>query len=196
MINFNLSKKILITYFITKKLLESNQEKTKGRNSTLPSFKNIIEVKHFLPGRIRMYTPKLVNNQKDKKHLINQLLGIDGIDKIEINTITGSLLILYDINKVECSILYSAIIRLLDLEQYIDRNEKPLILREIHEISKALNRGMYEKTNGIIDIKTLISLSLVFIALKEYYSNSNINKPGVYTLLWWAYSSLSWKGGE
>jgi len=36
----------------------------------LPTFKGVIEVKHFLPGRIRLSIPSLKNNGKDPKEFL------------------------------------------------------------------------------------------------------------------------------
>ncbi|WBW95034.1 HMA2 domain-containing protein [Oceanirhabdus sp. W0125-5] len=190
---FGLTSQIMIGYYLASKMLKSNK-KDGSKNIPLPSFKNIIEVKHFLAGRVRIYAPKLVNNETDKNLLSTQFSKIDGINEFQVNTLTGSILVLYDINKVDAGILYSAIIRLLELEPLIDNKKTPLVSREIKQVGEAFNQGIFEKTNGIIDAETIIPVSFIILALKEIYNNPSAGKPGAYTLLWWAYNILR-RGG-
>lgn len=186
---FGMTSRIAIGYYLASRILK-NESDSKEKNIPLPSFKGIIEVRHFLPGRMRIYVSKLVGNDIEKTLLETQFSKIDGINVIQVNGITGSVLVSYDTSKVDAGILYSAMIRLLQLEEFIDKNEVSLVSREIKQASESLNRGMFEKTNGIMDMKTLVPVSFIMFALKEIYKNPSAGKPGAYTLLWWAYDML------
>lgn len=63
-----------------------------------------MKVYHSIPGRIRfkMNSLKMIPDEYRvyEKFLHQALQKLDGIEKVEVNTVTGSILVIYDINKV------------------------------------------------------------------------------------------------
>lgn len=63
-----------------------------------------IKVSHSIPGRIRFKVNSLKMIPEEyvvyEKFLHQALKKLDGIETIEVNTVTGSILVTYDINKV------------------------------------------------------------------------------------------------
>lgn len=63
-----------------------------------------IKVSHSIPGRIRfkMNSLKMIPDEYRvyEKFLHQALQKLDGIEKVEVNTVTGSILVIYDINRV------------------------------------------------------------------------------------------------
>jgi hypothetical protein len=60
---------------------------------------------HQLPGRLRLYIPALKGNATTAEKLASQVNALQGIKNVAANTVTGSLLIRYDItitNVDEC----------------------------------------------------------------------------------------------
>jgi hypothetical protein len=161
----------------------------KNSKDRLPNFKNILEVKHFLPGRLRLYSPKIKNREDIKEMLISQLMKIQYINYVEFNTITGSVLIKYDKEKLDAVIIIAVIVKLLNLEKEIEKKPKSIIKKEIVNIKDSLNRAIYEKTNGIVDLETIILSLLLISGIYRVKTRPDV-MPGGITLLWWANSNL------
>jgi len=54
-----------------------------------------VEVVSYIPGRIRLRSKKLIGNLNLEQKIKKQLGAFSEIDKIEISTVTGSILITY-----------------------------------------------------------------------------------------------------
>lgn len=162
----------------------------RAKKSRLPSFKGVIEIKHTLNGRIRLYVPKLIGNEVEKDMLLSQMIRMKSVEHIEVNTLTGSILLHYNPTEIEPIILISVIIKLMGLEENLDKNEKSKISKEIQQFGNALNRSFYENTQGIVDLKTLLPLMLIFWGAKKIVIDKNNTTPGPYNLFWWGYNLL------
>jgi copper chaperone CopZ len=51
---------------------------------------------HHVPGRLRVKNPFLKRNERQAELVLNLLDSIDGIEKTDVNLITGSIVITYD----------------------------------------------------------------------------------------------------
>lgn len=54
-----------------------------------------VEISSYIPGRARLYSKELINNEPLKEKILN-VLNLPELDSIEINVISGSILITYD----------------------------------------------------------------------------------------------------
>lgn len=54
-----------------------------------------VRISAYIPGRIRLYSRKLVGNAELARKIYAYVASYKEIDKVEINTVTGSVLILY-----------------------------------------------------------------------------------------------------
>ncbi|BEU88386.1 hypothetical protein TAMA11512_18500 [Selenomonas sp. TAMA-11512] len=61
----------------------------------LDLFIRSVEISSFLPGRIRLYSKKLVGNEALAKEIQAQLRSFKELSEVETNTVTGSILIKY-----------------------------------------------------------------------------------------------------
>jgi hypothetical protein len=152
----------------------------------VPGFKNVIEIKHAIPGRIRFLIPELKNAGNIEGYLKEQLTKLQAIETVEVNTITGSVLLKFD-PKLESEILVAALLKLLDLERYAENNPPSMIGNEINQVGSALNRAVYEKTNGLMDAKTGLSLLLLSYGIYQIIRRGLVIAPNGFNLLWWAY---------
>lgn len=59
-------------------------------------FLESVQVKSFIPGRIRCYSNLIVNNKKNAGVLENLFQKQAGISEFSINTRTGSILVVYN----------------------------------------------------------------------------------------------------
>lgn len=171
--------------FIGKRFIQSTSKEV-----LLPSFKGVIEVRHMLKGRIRFYIPKLIGNEEEKEMLMDQIIRLNSVENVEISTLTGSLLIFYDQEKIEPMLLFSVVVRLLGLEEKLDKKEKSILYKEIEQFGSSINKSVLENTRGLIDAKTLLPVTFIIWGLKKIIVDKNSNTPQPYTLFWWGYNLL------
>jgi hypothetical protein len=180
---------LLISAFLGKK------QATKGSEAVI-GFRNILEVRHTISGRMRLYAPVLRGNPSLGEHLVVELGKADGITTIETSPVTGTVMIEFTSGKVKAPIVFGAVAHLLGLEEEIDKPPQSLMASGIKSATESLNRALYEKSGGIIDLWTLIPMSLVGFALYQMRQPGGIGTPGAFTLLWWAYMQLSRNEGR
>lgn len=170
----------LLSYALGKKSFKQNE--------SLPSFKNVLEVRHAIPGRLRLYAPCVQNNTAAQQ-ILGELTRVNGIEHIETNLITGSILINYLVGVIDPGLISDSIIRLLNLEKELERLPQSTIKREIVELGDAANRAVFDASDGIVDLYTLIPLALGAIGIFKLIRKST-SSPAAITMIWWAYMNL------
>ena len=58
------------------------------------------------------------------------------------------------------------------------------------DASESLNRAIYEKSGGIIDLWTTIPMALIGLGVYKMLKPGGISVPDGFTLMWWAYMQL------
>lgn len=169
---------------------ETLGKKTAKKNELqLPSFHGIIEVKHSLKGRIRLRVPILKESEQGREILLSQLSKISTIKKIEINNITGSLTLEYDDSQMNPQLLIGVIIKLLNLEYQINNRPKALLNKEMSTAKEAVNLAIYNKSKGILDLKSLLAFGFIIIGIRKV-KKSPLDLPNGYNLLRWGYKAI------
>jgi hypothetical protein len=153
-----------------------------------------IRTLHLLPGRVRFQIPLMVGKGEELKVATSQIAKIKGVKWIDSNKITGSILIYFEHTTIQADLLFAALIRLLGLEDELKKAPDSYLGTEIHTVFESLNQALFSKTNGIIDLYTTISLSLVALGISQIIKNKTNIFPTGLTLIWWAYNSLVVKG--
>ncbi len=169
-----------------------------GKENQAPSHLSLIgalELHHFLPGRLRYYVPGLKDEYRKCRDIEIQMHRIEGIRNVYLNALTGSLLIEYDPHLIQPEFLFNILIELLGLQEELDRTPIPLIQRELQSFGKAINRAVFEKSAGIIDLKTLLPLTMMVVGIRSIMTYG-FQYPSGLTLIWWAYHSLQNGGGS
>lgn len=169
--------------------LASKKNVTRTNKKNLPSFKGVLEIKHSMEGRIRFYIPILKNNNEAKTILEGQLSKVPDIKKIEANLITGSLLVVFNDKAVEPAILIGVVIKLLGLNVEVDKRPEAVATREMRNIKESLNMAIYEKSNGLLDSKSIFVLLSLFGGYRMIKANPTA-LPNGYTLLKWGNNAL------
>ena len=166
------NKLIAALILVSSFLLSSDEEKDQYKPK-LPNFKDILEVKHSIPGRIRIQCKVLKDNPHGKQALLNTFSQIPGITEISINPYIGTILIKYEEETIGSIMSKDFISFNLDITigEIID------ILRESNPEDEELNsifiKDEDEKVIGIIELKDLI-LNSANVKAKEVM-NENIN---------------------
>ena len=68
--------------------------------NTLDIFIRSVEISSYLPGRVRLYSNNLIGNSPLEQQIQNQLGAFAEIDAVKTNTVSGSILILYEPEKL------------------------------------------------------------------------------------------------
>lgn len=149
-----------------------------------------IRTVHLLPGRVRFQVPLMVGREEELNSATAQIAKIKGVKWIDSNKITGSVLIYYEENIIQPDLLFAALIRLLGLDEELQKAPPSYLNKEIRSVFESLNQAVYSKSNGIVDLYTTIPLLLAALGVTQIIKNkSNIFPTGL-TLIWWAYNSL------
>ena len=61
----------------------------------LDLFIRSVEISSYLPGRVRLYSNNLIGNEALAQQVHIQLTAFAEIDEVKVNTVSGSILILY-----------------------------------------------------------------------------------------------------
>jgi Cu2+-exporting ATPase len=59
----------------------------------------LVEVRHFLPGRVRLYVPGLFRSGEPADRTVQQLLQADSVQKIRANPSCATIVIEFDRNR-------------------------------------------------------------------------------------------------
>jgi hypothetical protein len=179
----------LITGAIIAALL-GNKSKEQAAGSPILNIRGPINTMHLLPGRARFQIPLLKHNAIQSTQTREQLSKIQGVHSVAISEITGSVLIQFDQTTIKADLLAAALIRLLGLEKELEKTPEPTITRELRDMGESLNRAVYDKTGGLLDLWTAIPILLLAVAGKKIITDKALTAPAAATLLWWGYNSL------
>jgi hypothetical protein len=119
-----------------------------------------------------------------------KLEGVEGINSVEVNSTTGSVLIGYDESEVRPELLFAAIVRLLGLEDEVENPPAPLVARELNKVAQSLNRAVYEKTGGVFNLWTGLLIGLAAFGIREALRDRTRAWPAGFTMVWWAVNSM------
>jgi hypothetical protein len=174
-------------HLITTALLTAllGRKQTAGHDG-LPSFAGVMEVAHLLPGRLRLRAPVLIGQRRAADQLQKSLAGLAGVRAVAVSAASGSVLVHFAPDRVKPDMLMGAVIRLLGLEKNI-RHTPPSHLGEaIRQGGESLNHAIHEKTGGMIDLWTSVTVLLVVGGVRQLAAGNAFGWP----LLWWAYRSM------
>lgn len=163
------------------------------KKDILPSFYGIMEVKHYSKNRLRLQINSLKNNFEGGKELEDRMKNLDGIYEIKSNSTIGSLLISFDEDRVEAMVIIGAILNLLGLEDEVFSTKNGIITTFIKDIIAGVDTSIYNKSRGILDLKSAVSIALIYYGIKKVRTNPVL--PNGVNLLWWAFNFLD-KGGK
>jgi hypothetical protein len=158
--------------------------------STLLRAPSVLSVTHALPGRTRFRVPVLAGKREAAAKLQEALNGIEGVARAEVSPVSGSVLIAHDADRIAPDVLAAALIRLCGLEEQITADVEASLGRELRELSRAANRAVYEKTGGLLDMKTALFLLLAGLGARKLLLQGSLALPAGFTLLWWAGNGL------
>ena len=159
----------------------------------LPDFYGILEVQHYIKGRMRLKVNSLIGDEKKSCELVERLSGLNGIEDISVNTLIGSVLIKFSEEVVDPITLMGAVLNILELEEEVFAQKNGKIFSGMREVIESIDFAVYNKTKGILDLKSTIALLFIINGIKKIRQNPIM--PNGVNLLWWGYNIIS-KGGK
>ncbi|MFP3869025.1 MAG: HMA2 domain-containing protein [Desulfobacteraceae bacterium] len=163
-----------------------------------------IKVTHAIPGRVRLKIARLKNNQDLARVIHHRLSAISGVQKVEVSTRTGSLLVLFDPQEIisleslqTLSELLPEVAPGLDVNQLADwltdppahQGNSPLA----HSLVSGLgivNTSVRNATGGLIDFKVLLPLTLGFFGLRALLIAEEVLWPTWFDLCWFSLATF------
>lgn len=121
---------------------------------------------------------------------MEQMSKVKGVSRVQISTITGSVLVQFEDKEIQPELLYTVLIRLLGLEKELERIPQSVVLKEIRLMGDSLNRSVLERTGGIIDLWTAVPIVVGLVGIRKIMAQRALAFPAGLTMLWWAYHSL------
>lgn len=163
------------------------------KNRKLPSFYGILEVQHHIEGRIRIKIDSLKNNNEKAEELKVNLLKLNGINEVTINILLGTILVKFDEATIEPVILVGILLNFLGLEEEAFEKKNGKMSFVLKDVIEAADMTLYNKTKGILDLKTSIAIFFIVYGVKKLRQNPIM--PNGVNLLWWAYNIMT-RGGK
>ncbi|OPY77836.1 MAG: hypothetical protein A4E64_00978 [Syntrophorhabdus sp. PtaU1.Bin058] len=93
---------------------------------------------HDVPGRLRMKSPVIKRNRFVAEEVEKLIGGVDGVDNVNINLTTGSLLVNYDPKTTK----HHEIINLLQGKGYFDQSKAMTNDQYIHNAASKMGEAM------------------------------------------------------
>ena len=162
-----------------------------------------IRVVHAIPGRVRVKMARLKENPALVREVQERLSAVQGIQRVEANPITGSVLILYDPAAFESlpSLLslaacLSPLFPDLDFSKledwFVSENgdgNATALAERLAALFGGLNAKVSETTGGV-DLKFLLPLSLFLLGVRGILVAGEGVFPTWYDLLWFAFGAF------
>lgn len=157
-----------------------------------------IELRHAIPGRIRLRIPAIKGDPGLSREVHGQLSSLPVIRRVEVNPVTASVLVLYDpADSAAIAKLGRMIVPGLDLDALPGPGDRDELDRHAHFSSaeavatfgRQWNRRIESATGGALDVKLLVPATLLVGGLLRLMSAKKIPSPTWYDFLWFAFGT-------
>jgi hypothetical protein len=178
----------IITGFILAGLLS---KKGRGRRTLMPMFRTgAVQTAHWMPGRVRLRVPSLAEDSAGAALVRRKLPTIQGVESVQLNPATGSIVIKYREEEVRPELLFAAVVRLMKLDAEFEKTPQPIVTRELRAIFASVNRMVYDRSGGLIDLWSAGLIVLAAIGVQRLLAQGTRAFPAGLTLVWWGMASL------
>jgi len=166
-----------------------------------------VRATHAIPGRVRLKVPQLKQDPSFGTRIKEQFSAIKAIKQIEVNQVTGSVLVLYDPKEISLpSTLFSLLCSFRNLFPEVDIEQlktfltspadssataagaKDPLAMKICELSSALNERLKKATGA--DLKTMLPLTLFFLGMHGLLTSESISTPAWYDFIWFSFGAF------
>jgi hypothetical protein len=153
-------------------------------------------IAHVIPGRVRFKVPAKKHDADFFSRLRNFLGSLPGVERVEVNPLTGSVLVLHrlnltsreDLELLAASSEMSGLFRLALQHSEIAPPRPVSLARSLATSAATLNERIKGLTGGIVDVPTLAIAGLVAVSIRQMREGV-VFIPAI-TALWYASSLL------
>lgn len=169
-------------------LLLSGLFRKRKKSNAFKGFKGIVEIMHIIPGRIRFRIPLLKNNMELCRTLEQQLNQAGSISHIQSNRHTGTLLVIFDRDKIDPATLTGVLVKLTGQEKEVEQMPQSVAGKELSKLIRSLNSSVYTHSDGFFDLNSMISLVFLSLGLWTVIRRPSVLPAGI-SLVYWAYNN-------
>jgi hypothetical protein len=157
-----------------------------------------IELRHAIPGRVRLRVPGIKGRPALAREVQRQLSGFRIVRRVEVSTVTGSVLVLYDpADNAAMAELGRLIIPGLDLDgtqaaaiqgQGID-GASPSLPDQVANAFRQINAKVEAATGGA-DLRVLLPATLFAGGILRMLVGKALTSPQWYDFLWFSFGTF------
>ncbi len=142
-------------------------------------------ISHTIPGRLRIKIPSKKGDIYFFGDMYKQLSLFEGIQRVEVNSLTGSILILHsaDVAHIAEFARHNGLFLMKEGKRY--GGKQTYISRRISEAFQDINHKVLVSTKGFANVPDLLVLTLIGLSIFQI-SRGNFMAPAWYTALWYA----------
>lgn len=144
---------------------------------------------HTAPGRCRFKIPSRRRDVEYFHDLREALLDTGGVEQVQANPLTASVLVLYDTEQVDLNDLTAQ----LQTANQFEISDRPMDTQTVWEKAVVgvgnIDQQLKEITSGQIDFKSLLFVMLVMMAVRQLQQGV-VFAPAI-TLIWYALQMLT-----
>ncbi|MGH7963687.1 MAG: HMA2 domain-containing protein [Candidatus Binatia bacterium] len=163
-----------------------------------------VRVVHAMPGRVRLKISQVKKDAILAEDIQRQLSAVQGIQRVETNPLTGSVLVLYDSEELVASESLHALPDLLSrFFPGLDASELtvwmssprngaesgPPLAQSITTLFGTWNAQL-EQTTGGLDLKVFFPLTLFLLGIRGLFVSEKVVFPTWYDLLWFSFGTF------
>lgn len=156
--------------------------------SKLPSFSGVLEVRHSIPGRMRLWIPSLKGDAVASRDFQENLSRLRGVRRVDVNVFLGTCLVEYDARELTAALIVAAASRCFDFERQI-QNRQSTLWQEMKTIRFALDQALLRRTFGLLDLRSAMTLFLSLSLARGVVRQKNATFPPI-NMIWWLFQSI------
>jgi Heavy metal associated domain 2 len=163
-----------------------------------------IKVVHAMPGRVRIKISRLKGKVVAAREIQDRLSEVRGVQRVEANSVTGSVLVLYDPEQMDPLDSLISIgstfaplfpgLNMSELQALLtsfsdENNGNGPVVDRISTLLEGLNHEVGKSIGGL-NLRLLLPLILFFFGVRGLLFADKVTFPAWYDLLWFAFGSF------
>jgi hypothetical protein len=162
-----------------------------------------VAVIHAIPGRMRLRISSLKGNDDLARPLRERLSSIPGVAHVEVNPVTGSVLVVHHGQEPNAPELVHSLAQGLSpivgmdtqrLQAYLthdarQRGSRPFLHREsVHGFFSELNASVRSATGGV-ELNLLVPALLLLLGIRRLLVDGGLHSPRWYDFMWFGFAT-------
>ncbi len=171
-----------------------------------------VQIVHAMPGRVRLRMPWLRKAEQEGEAIADRIAAIDGVDEVQVRPFTGSVLILFDVTRIDVNAIVAAAAAAAEVVRIVQPGEAPpaasglarpgdghrsSVAKALMRSARELNADTLNATDGRLDLGTMAFLAFMSAGAAEVVFSRQLPAPPWFNLAWWAIQAFTtFESGE